>query len=256
MKATLLFLSALGLLIACQEKPLEQSVKVEKVTAEIPKEDTFPYDTLQGMYMADFGGSPIRIVLNYVSGTNAIGYYLHKGLQRNIMGTVTRIGDSIQLVLSEPGDNKYDGVFTFQFLGLNDLSPKGVWEANNSDIPSQNFTLKKVIKPKEEAKDSVTIHNFAQIFGEMSDSIGEYKFQDDGFVLLKYYPDTHKAWDQQQYKELKGSWDLNNDKVVINWEPNPIFKGNRLDLTIEKDSEYEYSLKGTNGHELWMMWYP
>lgn len=242
-------------IIACQDKkPAQQKVEVEKIAAEIPEEDTFPYDTLQGMYMADFGGSPIRIMLNYVSGSNALGYDLHKGLQRNIMGSVTRNGDSIQLVLSEPGDNEYDGVFTLNFKGI-DSKPTGTWVANNEKIPSQNFTLEKIIYTQDSETDEITIANFADKFDVLTDTLGEYHFQNDGFVTLKYYPDNNKDWDKQQYKEIKGSWDLNGDKVTINWEPNSIFKGNKLELTIQKYSEYEYALKGEGNHELWMMWY-
>lgn len=255
MKYFFLILVAGITLIACKEKePPKQEIKIEKVEAEIPEEDAFPYDTLKGLYMADFGGSPIRIALNYVSGTNAIGYDLHKGLQRNIMGSVTRSGDSIQLVLAEPGDNEYDGVFTIDFMGI-DSKPKGKWVANNDKIPSQEFTLEKIVFDSDSESEEITMFNFADKFSEMSDTIGEYNFMDDGLVTLKYYPDEDKDWDQQQYQEITGSWDLQGEKVTINWEPNDIFKGNRLELTIYKYGEYEYSLKGQGKHELWMMYW-
>lgn len=240
---------------ACQEKPTEQKVKIEKIPAEIPEEDTFHYDTLTGIYMADFGGSPIRIALNYVSSSNVIGYDLHKGLQRNITGTVARNGDSIQMILSEPGDNKYDGVFTLNFTGI-DSKPTGIWIANNKKIPSQEFSLEKINYASKSDNDEITLVNFADKFSIMSDSIGDYSFMKDGFVILKYYPDEGLDYDKQQYEEIRGSWDLEGDQVTINWEPNEIFKGNRLDLTIHKYDTYEYSLKGQGKHELWMMWNP
>ncbi len=255
MKSFFLILGAAITLYSCQEKPAEQKVKIEKIAAEIPEEDTFPYDTLSGVYMGDFGGSPIRIALNYVSGSNAIGYDLHKGLQRNINGTVSKDGEKVILVLSEPGDNKYDGVFTLTFDNI-DEEPSGVWVANDQKIPSQEFTLKKINYDMQGEGDEITIANFANKFNSVSDSIGEYSFKEDGLVTLRYYPDEDLEWDQQQYEEITGSWDLDGDQVTINWEPNDIFKGNRLDLTIRKYSEYEYSLIGKDGHELWMMWYP
>lgn len=255
MKSFFLILGAAITLFSCQEKPAEQKVVIEKIAPEIPEEDTFPYDTLSGMYMGDFGGSPIRISLNYVSASNAIGYDLHKGLQRNVTGTVSNDSNKIIMVLSEPGDNKYDGIFTLTFNGI-DSKPNGVWTANNKDIPSQEFTLNKINYDAAANDDEITLVNFTDKFNNMSDSIGEYNFMKDGFVVLKYYPDENQEWDQQQYEEIKGSWDLNGDKVTINWEPNAIFKGNRLDLTIYKYGEYEYSLKGQGNHELWMMWYP
>lgn len=258
MKMFLLLAVATVFFVSCAEKaPKEASVKVDKFNAEIPEEDTFPYDTLQGMYMADFGGSPIRIIINYVSGKNAIGYNIHKGLQRNIMGKVTRSGDSIQIVLAEPGDNEYDGVFTLNFVGI-DKAPKGKWVANNKKIRSQTFTLKKVeANNKEKKEGEIDITNFASVFAQMSDSIGEYNFLDDGLVILKYYPNNDLSWDQQQFKELKGSWELEGKNVTINWEPNKLFRGNKLELKIVP-SEYEYEpphLEGPNGHNIYSMWY-
>jgi len=240
---------------SCQEAPQEVAPDIEFIPAEIPELDKFPYDSLPGLYYGDFGGSPIRISLNYVSSSNAIGYNLHKGLQRNISGSVLRNGDSIRLVLSEPGDNKYDGVFTIDFIGENDKTPKGKWVANNSHISEKEFSLKKIEHKTSESYDEVTITNFARIFRDMSDSIGQYHFSDDGFVSLKYYPGGEADWDNQQYKELQGAWDLNGEQVIINWEPNDIFEGNKLVLTIDAQEHGEFSLLGEGDHVLWMMWY-
>ncbi len=246
----LLFIS----LFSCNEAEKEQEVIVEKIDSEIPEEDTFPYDTLQGMYMADFGGSSIRIILNYVSGQNAIGYNIHKGLQRNITGKVSRSGDSIQVTLNEPGDNKYDGIFTLDFIGI-DKSPKGNWTANDPKIPSQNFKLKKIDQKENNNNDEITIHNFANIFSESTDSIGEYYFQKDGLVTLRYYENQDIDWDKQQYKEIKGSWELKENKAIINWEPNPVYKTNRLELEIMRDEYGQPFLSAGSDHKIYMMWY-
>ena len=50
-----------ALLTACSEpEPTTKDViEVEGITAEIPDADLFKYDTLQGMYVGDFGGSDI-----------------------------------------------------------------------------------------------------------------------------------------------------------------------------------------------------
>ena len=64
------FLSALLIgLFSCKEQSPEvkEVVQVKKIEPVIPEADNFDYDTLRGLYMGDFGGSPIRIVLNYVS---------------------------------------------------------------------------------------------------------------------------------------------------------------------------------------------
>lgn len=259
MKSFLLFTLLTLALFSCKEAtPPQQEVKVEKIQPEIPEEDTFPYDTLQGMYMGDFGGAPIRIIINYASASNAIGYNIHKGLQRNIMGEVVRSGDSIQVILAEPGDNKYDGVFTINFIGI-DIKPTGTWVANDESIPSQDFKLEKIIR-EESDSDEVTMHNFADIFGEVGDKYGTYNFEHDGYVVLKHYKDISDdedvQWDMQQYTEIKGSWELNGDKVTINWEPNPVYKSGKLVLEVIHFDEYgEYLLRENEDHELWMMWF-
>ena len=83
------------LIASCKEKEAPKEVlTINNIPAEIPETDKFDYDTLKGMYTGDFGGSDIRIILNYVSQNNAIGYNIHKGLQRNLSGNVSRSGDS------------------------------------------------------------------------------------------------------------------------------------------------------------------
>jgi hypothetical protein len=42
---------------------IQEEIKINKVEAEIPKEDNFDYDTLQGMYIGDFGSSDIRLII-------------------------------------------------------------------------------------------------------------------------------------------------------------------------------------------------
>lgn len=254
-------------LFSCSETPVvKEELTVNKIEPTIPEEDLYDYDTLQGMYMGGFGGSDIRVILNYISKKNAIGYNIHKGLQRNITGKVSRKGDTVQLVMTEPGDNEYDGVFTINFIGKND-APYGSWESNSGEIPRQEFKLKKIITDIDrggiDVLENINVSNFATLFDYVTDSIGEYSFKDDGLVTLNYYKDLESdALENeeeenvlQQMNELKGSWSLKGTHVTINWEPNTIFPNNLLELDIV-DNEYgEFSLKGKGEHKLWMMWY-
>jgi hypothetical protein len=251
-------------LFSCSDEPkVKGEPTIEKIEPTILPEDNYDYDALQGMYMGGFGGSDIRIILNYISKKNAIGYNIHKGLQRNITGKVTRSGDTVQIIMAEPGDNEYDGVFTINFIGIDD-APYGSWESNSGKIARQEFKLKKIVRPKQNYDRSgaeVTVENFANIFYYMRDSIGEYSFKDDGLVLLEYY-DYNSYEDQEkramsQMTQLKGSWSLKGEHVTINWEPNTIFPNNILELDVNViDREYgQFSLQGKGEHELWMMMY-
>lgn len=53
---------------------------VRKNTAITGSSSTYRYDSLEGAYTGDFGGSNIRIILTHVTGKHAIGYNLLKGL--------------------------------------------------------------------------------------------------------------------------------------------------------------------------------
>lgn len=245
----------LSLIISsCSETPkVKEEVTIEEIEPTILPEDNYDYDTLQGIYIGGFGGSEIHIILNYISKNNAIGYNIHKGLQRNITGKVSRSGDTVQLVLTEPGDNEFDGVFTINFIG-NDLEPYGSWKSNSGKISEKEFKLRKVVEPEGESE-GVNLTNFSRMFSYVSDSIGTYMFEDDGLCILEYYEsidDGERV--MEQMKELKGSWSLKGTHVTINWEANKIFPNNKLELNIEEQEYGGYMLKGDGDHELWSMY--
>lgn len=78
---------------------------------KVPHITELNLDTLKGIYIGDFGGSDIRIVINYISNKHAVGYSLHKGLQRNISGSVEITDETVNLILAEPEDHEFDGIF-------------------------------------------------------------------------------------------------------------------------------------------------
>jgi hypothetical protein len=253
----------LPLFFSCSEEPVvTDEIIVNQVEAVIPEEDTFDYDTLKGMYIGDFGGSDIRLILNYVSQKKAIGYDIHKGLQRNLNGNVTRSGDSVYIVLNEPGDNEFDGVFTLSFVG-NGFTPTGVWESNSGKIPKQNFKLSKMIKPDLKDDDEINFANFADHFGYLSDSIGDYQFKDDGLCIFEYYPKSVKDDNEgneytearvEQLIEVRGTWSLNDKEVTIDWQPNKVFQGRKMILEIVETEWGEITLEGDN-HEFYNHYY-
>ena len=68
----LFFIPVTLLIVACgsESAPVKENTKIEFVENEIPPVDEYNYDTLKGMYIGDFGGSEIRIILNYDYKTN------------------------------------------------------------------------------------------------------------------------------------------------------------------------------------------
>jgi len=238
-------------LIACSDtEPAKENITINRVAAEIPPIDKYDYDTLSGMYIGDFGGSDIRIIVNYVSSSNVIGYNIHKGLQRNLMGKVSREGDSVTFILNEPGDHKYDGVFTLLFTGDNN-NPTAKWVANDESIPSKKIKLQKMIAPEGD-DDNVNFSNFTEYFGYVYDSLGNYTFKKDGFCMYEYYPKTDDVNHIKQLVEVKGSWSIKDSTVKIDWQPNKMFPRETMIFTVKKD-EYSPYLKGEKRelHNYW-----
>jgi len=231
---------------------VEETVKVEYVENKIPPVDNFKYDTLQGMYTGDFAGSEIRVILNYVSGTNVIGYNIHKGLQRNINGKLIRNGDTITMTLPEPGDHEFDGVFGLTFIGI-DKRPKATWTSNSGKISAKKFNLKKLEAPKDD-KGGINQSNFSNYFGYVYDTLGNYTFEPDGLCIYEYYPKTDETNRVEQLKEIKGNWSLKGNTVTIEWQKNKAFPDEKMVLEIIKGEYEEYMLKG-NDRNLYYYYY-
>ncbi len=264
-KIILIFTSAL-LITSCEEKePItEEIVNIEEIAAEIPEEDLFEYQALTVMYIGDFGGSDIRIIVNYVSKTNAIGYNIHRGLQRNLSGRVTRNGDSIIVALAEPGDHKFDGVFELLFIG-DDFEPKGTWISNSGEIPEQRFSLKKMDSSETEYPDmdtKITVANLHHFFSDANDTLGEYSFKSDGLVIFSYYPGGYnynysgleESEQPQQMKTIQGSWSLKGNKVRVSWEKNIVLAKPQMEYKIIQE-EYEVQLEWPD-NSIYMRMYP
>lgn len=233
----LVAISLTALLFSCKQEPIVNNVvEIEQVETDIPDADLFNYDTLKGVYTGDFGNGDIRIILNYVSQKKAVGYNIHKGLQRNISGSVERNGDSILVKLAEPGDHEYDGVFEVLFMGA-DEHPKGSWQSNDASIPQKRFALNKIVH--DDSYKELTNSNFTNYFGYAYDSKGNYRFEEDGFVLFSYYPqeDENRV---DQIAEIKGTWHLLSSQLIIDWEANNVFPERKMSYEVRFNSEYEF----------------
>lgn len=212
------------------------------------------------MYIGDFAGSDIRIILNYVGSTKALGYNIHKGLQRNIMGSVQRNGDTVQMILQEPGDNEYDGVFTLNFIHTT-TEPEGKWVPNDKKLSSKSFKLKKIVFDQEDfSRESLDLTNFSSIFGSASDTLGDYRFEKDGYCTFSYYPKGEER-SLEQMQTIKGTWTLDGLTVIIDWEKNDHFPTRTLKLkavqNVHEDWDYrEWELIGEGDYKIWERYYP
>lgn len=211
-------------------------------------------DTLKGIYIGDFGGSDIRLVINYISNKHVVGYNTHKGLQRNINGSVEIENETVDLILAEPGDNEFDGVF---YISINkeNLDAEGYWQSNSGKISKKHFVLKKLNRQPIFESDGKSIDEatFSSIFSYISDSLGDFNFSDDGLCLYEYYPSKDSLNRKEQLIRFKGSWTLKNNIVSIDWQKNDVFPNKKSIFKVhvtkegtEPEPYYSYKLTGEN----------
>jgi len=83
----------------------------------------------------------ITISIDYINDSIVIGHSVVAGNERPFEGTVKDENGIINIVAKEPGDDKYDGEFTFQFINE---KLEGTWEAfKNIDIKKREYSLEK-----------------------------------------------------------------------------------------------------------------
>jgi hypothetical protein len=85
----------------------------------------------------------INIVIKKITADEVIGQSIVAGNSRPLKGYMKRTGNTFYFTLKEPGDDKNDGVFTFEIQ--KDTILTGTWTANNSkkEVTKRKFTLSK-----------------------------------------------------------------------------------------------------------------
>jgi hypothetical protein len=223
---------------------------------------TFDFDTLKGMYTGDFGQSNLKLIISYASEAHATGYNIVKGVQRNISGKVTLQPETVEMELSEPGDDKNDGVFHIS-VDRKTLLMTGTWKPNNPKGKEKTFVLDRIVLSKGDKE--LTADNFARLFFHVGDSLGDLYFEDNGSCRYEYYTKNGEVtrsrtyWgnmeggaqiDLGQLQEISGSWTYRNSKVIIEWEENPVFPSRKSTFAASLDPEtFENALRG-DGREL------
>lgn len=165
---------------------------------------------LTRLYTGDFGGSPIYINFNYAKGKRVAGYNSHKGLRRNVSGEISQEGDGWLVVLQEPGDHLFDGVFTIHFN--KDLTEgKGNWKPLQAGSTGEkNFTLVR--------------SNTSDGEGFFADEHGDIYFQADGGCVLQYYPKTGDSTWATQMEIVRGTYTSPDDSTIqVSWQPHEQF---------------------------------
>ncbi len=193
-------------------KPAESAFPIE-----------YPYDSLMGVYSGDFGGSIIHLSLRMVTGRNATGYTVHKGLKRNFSGPMEVTDRGFHFLLKEPGNNPYDGVFDIK-LDTTYHTITGNWTPkNNKDLKMVKFSLK-----KEQDNDEID-YGWNGVY---KDSTATISFNPDGQCVYAFYEVTNGVR-SQQLKSVKGSWHRQDETYYISWAQNTEFTEGTSALKID-----------------------
>ncbi len=117
-----------------KETATETETKSETKVEETPKAK----DNVLGLWNGKFGNDELKINIESIDANGAVkGYDEVKGNKRTLKGNK----NENSFTLSEPGDDKWDGVFTFKY-DPNGKTLTGEWKANNGKS-SKQFTLTK-----------------------------------------------------------------------------------------------------------------
>lgn len=170
-----------------------------------------PEFKVEGVYTADFSGSPIYITINYTNGQSVAGFNLHKGLRRNLQGRLAADGDKWTVVLDEPGDHAFDGVFQLKF-NHDFTKGSGTWKPkNNQQLSTKTLELTRV----ESREDGM---HYAYVADNR-----DLTFDTDGSCEYSWYDMRADSSIVDQVNVLMGSWEKKGDTVLITWEKEGLF---------------------------------
>lgn len=194
-----------------------------------------------GIYSGSFDKGIITLTINYISGKNVSGYNVHKGLRRNMNGTVTAEGAQLQFVLNEPGDNPSDGVFNFS-LDTASLKIKGKWiPPGNSGLKAKNLALsRRDEQPLEEHEWTTS--------GEGDTTL---VFHGDGSCEYAFYERPQDSI--SQLITIRGNYERKADTFKVEWQKNthtPAQAMKLIKIHVKKkwDSGEDYETVYLRGH--------
>lgn len=186
----------------------------------------YAVNNFEGTYAGNLDQGLITIVLNYISGKNVSGYNLHKGLRRNINGSLQPDANGYKFILKEPGDNPFDGTFAFTIDTLK-FSLNGVWTPNDT-LKTRSKTLSLQKQPKK------VTDNFDDQMGMWVPATGTFstdttlEFFTEGTCEYKFYATPGDS--TSQVSLVKGNFILVKDTVLIEWQKNSFTPAQKMKL--------------------------
>jgi hypothetical protein len=161
-KSLSLLLLIAFLAFGCESKTQESSTNADSnategsVLADPPVEESGDRVDLNGFYVGNFeatkfqkGKNPsftnlINIAIDALGDGKVVGHSVVAGNIRPFNGTYTMEGDAYKVEAAEPGDDQYDGKFSF-VLNPSSQDIIGTWVANNAKlaVSERKYDLKR-----------------------------------------------------------------------------------------------------------------
>ena len=178
---TALFLS---LLISCNNSTLVKSAESKKTKSAAIKNPVIKYG-IEGFYTGAFEASKydenkdytysnkITICIDSLNDKMIFGHSVVAGNDRSFAGGYTKDGAIYTAVLKEPGDNKYDGVFTLSIAPAG-KKIQGVWIASDKTlaVTERKYELEKQLykyDPSLELPEGITDGMIAGTYDEKTE---------------------------------------------------------------------------------------
>jgi hypothetical protein len=198
---------------------------------------------VEGLYKGDFAGNPIYITINFSNGKHIAGYNIHKGLRRNLSGTMLQTADGWQLDLNEPGDHPFDGTFKLVF-DTSFTTAKGSWKPLNtsSTLTEKQLTLTRT-EIAETGADGEVYHYMLE--GDHAD----ITFEKDGNCTFRYYDKINDSTFTEQMNTVRGTWEQKDSSLFVTWHKTPQWNKDKSTFTFKtengmttvKGEEYEFN---------------
>jgi len=159
MKKSILILLLFVTIFSCkEEKPVSLEAEVNDTIVEQQESSISDFDKKYGLWSGEFVAdifnegnegnysfsNRLTVVIQDIMDDKVTGYSISAGNIRPFIGEVKQTDSTRYIVVKEPGDHKYDGVFKFNIADNND-SIFGEWISNRKDLPvlSRTFNMKK-----------------------------------------------------------------------------------------------------------------
>lgn len=176
------------------EKPESQKI-IEEASSGFKNSS----DKRLGYWVGAFGKNRINLTITDIRDGNVQGYSVCAGNFRPLQGTIEKLGnESFSCVLNEPGDDQYDGIFTFE-LNPEKAELVGTWKPFKSEGNSERKYA--LVKKDWEYNAEVGKYSFASERAVDQDELWhEFEKEELGLIRNEIYARHGYSFKKKEYR--------------------------------------------------------